>query len=185
VTVGVISALHREIRPVSGGLTLLDMIQTDAPVPRGSSGGALLDENGAVIGITTAVATGEAGESQGFATTIDVARSVADELIRTGRVVHPWLGIEGSDVHSSTAAELGVDGGAMVSKVKSGSPAASGGLAAGDVIVAVNGRPVRSMGELVMMLRSLYPGAVAKFELVRERRHRSVSVVLAERPAIS
>jgi putative serine protease PepD len=183
VSVGVISALHREVRPDGGEPTLLDMIQTDAGVSPGA-GGALLDEDGAVVGITTAV-TDASGAGPGFATAIDTARSVADELIRTGRVVHPWLGIEGTDVHGSIAAELDVEGGAMVSAVKDGSPAKSGGLASRDVVVGVNGRAVHSMGELVMILRALGPGATANLEVVREGRHRSVAVVLAERPASS
>ena len=185
VTVGVISALHREVRPVGDEPTLLDMIQTDARISPGSSGGALLDGDGAVIGITSAVGTDDPGGSPGFATAIDTARSVADELIRTGRVVHPWLGIEGTDVHGSLAAELDVDGGAMVGQVKEGSPAQSGGLAPRDVIVGVNGRAVDSMGELVMALRALGPGATANLEVVREGRRRSATVVLAERPASS
>jgi serine protease Do len=185
VTVGVISALHREVHPVGGEPTLFDMIQTDAGISPGSSGGALLDGDGAVIGITSAVVTAEPGGSAGFATAIDTARSVADELIRTGRVVHPWLGIEGTDVNGSIAAELHVEGGAMVGQVKEGSPAQSGGLAPRDVIVGVNGRAVHSMGELVMVLRALGPGAIANLEVVREGRHRSTAVVLAERPASS
>jgi serine protease Do len=185
VTVGVISALHQEVRPLGGEPTLLDMIQTDAGMSPGSSGGALLDGDGAVIGITSAVVTDEPGGSRGFATAIDTARSVADELIRTGRVLHPWLGIEGTDVHGSVAAELDVDGGAMVGQVKPGSPAERGGLAPRDVIVGVNGRAVHSMSELVMVLRALGPGAVANLEVVREGRHRSVAVVLAERPTSS
>ncbi|HWC10272.1 MAG TPA: trypsin-like peptidase domain-containing protein, partial [Acidimicrobiales bacterium] len=185
VTVGVISALHREVRPLGETQTLFDMIQTDARVAPESSGGALLDENGAVIGITSALATdGPGAASPGFATTIDVARSVADELIRTGRVVHPWLGIEGTDVHG-LAAELDVEGGAMVAQVKSGSPAAIGGLARRDVIVGVNGRPVHSMGELVVMVRAIGPGGVANLDLVRDGRRRSVTVVLAARPVSS
>jgi S1-C subfamily serine protease len=185
VTVGVISALHREVRPVGREPALLDMIQTDAVTSPGSSGGALLDGDGAVIGITSAVATDDPSENPGYAIAIDTARSVADELISTGRVVHPWLGIEGTDVNGSIAAELDVEGGAMVGQVKGGSPAESGGLAPRDVIVGVNGRAVRSMGELVMVLRALGPGATANLEVVREGRHRSTAVVLAERPASS
>ncbi len=185
VTVGVISALHREVRPAGTTQTLFDMIQTDAHISPASAGGALLDGNGAVIGITATVGSSDGGDSPAFATPVDVARSVADELIRTGRVEHAWLGIEGTDVHGSVAAELDVEGGAMVGQVKAGSPAESGGLAAGDVIVGVNGRPVRSMGELVMILRSLEPGATAKLELVREGRHRSRTIVLGERPTSS
>jgi serine protease Do len=183
VTVGVISALHREIRPRGAAQTLFDLVQTDAPISPGSSGGALLDANGAVIGITTAVASGEAGgEGVGFATTIDVARWVADELIRTGKVVHTWLGIEGGDLDGATASELAVEGGAMIGQVKPDSPAEAGGLTTGDVIVAVGGRPVRSMGELVVALRAHLPGDTVGMEVVREHHHRTMSVTLAARP---
>ena len=185
VSVGVISALHREVHPLGGERALFDMIQTDAGISPGSAGGALLDGDGAVIGITSAVVTDDPGVNPSFATAIDTARSVADELISTGRVLHPWLGIEGTDVHGSVAAELDVDGGAMVGQVKEGSPAQRGGLAPRDVIVGVNGREVHSMGELVMMLRALGPGAIANLEVVRDGRPRSMTVVLAERPASS
>ncbi|MGI9032270.1 MAG: peptidase S1 [Acidimicrobiales bacterium] len=186
VTGGMVSALHRDIRPVGATTTLVDMIQTDAPVSPGSSGGALLDANGAVVGITTAVASSEPGsEALGFATTIDVARSVADELIRSGRVVHVWLGVEGGDVDGATATDLDVDGGAMVGHVTSASPAERGGLATRDVIVAVNGRAVRSMGELIVALRAYGPGDRVALEVIRDRQHRTITVTLAERPASS
>jgi len=186
VTVGVVSALHREIRPSGTSRSLVDMVQTDAPISPGSSGGALLDANGAVIGITTAVVSSDAGgEALGFATPIEVARSVADELIRTGKVVHVWLGIDGTDLDGVTASELRLNGGAMVGEVKDGSPAERSGLAARDVVVAVNGRPVRSMGELVVALRGHRPGQTVTLAVVRDDRHMTMTVVLAERPVKS
>ena len=183
VTVGVVSGLHREIRPRASSRTLFDLIQTDASISPGSSGGALLDADGAVIGITTAVASSGAGvEGVGFAIPIEVARSVADELIRTGRVVHVWLGVEGTDLDGALAEDLRLDGGAMVGEVKGGSPAEHGGLAARDVVVAVDGRKVKSMGELVVALRGRTPGQTVSLEIVREREHRTMRVTLAERP---
>ena len=98
MTVGVVSALGRQVDSRTGP-PLLDMIQTDAPIAPGSSGGALLDASGAVIGVTTAIAVSDVGaEGLGFATPIDIARDVADQLIATGKVVHVWLGVEGEDV---------------------------------------------------------------------------------------
>ncbi|HWI03012.1 MAG TPA: trypsin-like peptidase domain-containing protein, partial [Acidimicrobiales bacterium] len=92
VTVGVVSALHRSVRTRTGH-NLIDMVQTDAPIAPGSSGGALLDSNGKVIGITTAVAMTDTGaEGFGFATPIDAARNAAEQLIATGKVVTVWLG---------------------------------------------------------------------------------------------
>ncbi len=183
VTVGVVSGLHREIRPRGSSRTLVDLIQTDATIVPGSSGGALLDDDGAVIGITTAVASSESAvEGVGFATPIEVARSVADELIRTGRVVHVWLGIEGTDLDGAMAEELNLDGGAMVGQVKDGSPADNSGVAARDVVVAVDGHQVKSMGELVVALRGRAPGQTVILEVVRDRQHRTMAVTLAERP---
>src|SRR5205823_15085297 len=112
VTVGVVSALHRRLDTRSGP-PLLDMIQTDAPISPGSSGGALLDANGAVIGLTTAVATSDGAQGLGFATPIDIAHSAAEQLIAGGKVVHAWLGIEGTDVDPTTAKDMAIDGGAL------------------------------------------------------------------------
>ncbi len=190
VSGGVVSALHRQL--VTTGATnqartaLVDMIQTDAPIAPASSGGALLDANGAVIGITTSVESGDpVGAGFGFATTIDVARSVADELIRTGKVVHSWLGIEGGDLDAATALDLNVEGGAMVAVVTDASPAQRGGLATRDVIVAVDGHAVASMGDLVMVLRSHAPGDSVVLKVVRDHRTRTAAITLVERPASS
>ncbi len=191
VTGGIVSALHREITPTRATAdptrtALVDMIQTDAPIAPGSSGGALLDANGAVIGITTAVTPSDAGgDGFGFATTIDLARSVADELIRTGRVVHSWLGIEGGDLDPATALDLNLDGGAMVAEVTDASPAQRGGVTTRDVIVGFDGRDVTSMGDLVMALRSHAPGDTVVLKVVRDHRTRTATVTLVERPTTS
>jgi S1-C subfamily serine protease len=159
------------------------MVQTDAPIAAGSSGGALLDQNGAVIGITTAVSVSDVGgEGLGFATPIDLARMVAEQLITTGRATHVWIGIEGSDLDARMAGELSVDGGAMVGQVKPNSPAQRAGLAARDVIVDVDGKSVKSMGELVLALRAHRPGDSVDIGLMRERSRVSLEVTLAERP---
>ncbi|MDQ4098100.1 MAG: S1C family serine protease, partial [Actinomycetota bacterium] len=112
----------------------------------------------------------------------DVARSVAQELMRTGRATHAWMGIEGNDLDGATALELDLDGGAIVNAVKEGTPAQAAGLAARDVIVAVDGKPVGSMGALVAALRAHRPGDVVTIELVRDRKRWTKSVTLAERP---
>jgi len=183
VTVGVISALHRTLRTRAGtGLT--DMVQTDAPIAAGSSGGALVDGDGRVIGITTALAMTDTGaEGFGFATPIDAARSAAEQLMTTGKVVSVWLGVDGTDLDGATALALRVDGGALIEQVKADSPAARAGLAPRDVIVGVNGRPVTSMGMLVIAVRSHRPGDVCTLDIVRDNQHHGMKVTLAERPA--
>lgn len=183
VTVGVISALHRSVRTRTGQ-SLMDMVQTDAPIAPGSSGGALLDAYGRVIGITTAVSMTDTGaEGFGFATPIDAARSAAEQLISTGKVVTVWLGVEGSDVDAATAADLNLDGGAMIEKVKADSPAERAGLAPKDVIVRVDGKPVTSMTMLVVAVRAHHPGDVFTVEIVRDKQHHGMPVTVAEKPA--
>jgi len=182
VTVGVVSALHRRLDTRSGP-PLLDMIQTDAPISPGSSGGALLDANGAVIGLTTAVATTDGAQGLGFATPIDVARSSADQLIAGGKVEHVWLGIEGTDVDPTTAKNMSIDGGALVGKVVQGSPADKSGLQARDVIVAVDGQAVKTMGALVVALRGRTPGSSISLDVRRGNDTKHMKVGLVERPA--
>lgn len=183
VTVGVVSALHRTVRTRTGQ-SLIDMVQTDAPIAPGSSGGALLDAGGRVIGITTAMAMTDTGaEGFGFATPIDSARSAAEQLIATGKVVTVWLGVEGSDLDVATALDLDLDGGAMVERVMADSPAARAGLAARDVIVRVDGTPITSMGMLVVAVRAHRPGDVLTLEIVRDKQRHGMKVTAAERPA--
>lgn len=183
VTVGVISALHRSVRTRTGQ-SLMDMLQTDAPIAPGSSGGALLDAYGKVIGITTALAMTDTGaEGFGFAIPIDAARNAADQLITTGKVVTVWLGVEGSDLDGATAVDLNLDGGAMIEKVKADSPAERAGLAPRDVIVRVDNKPVTSMTMLVVAVRAHRPGDVFTVEIVRDKQHHGMTVTVAERPA--
>ncbi len=182
VSVGVVSALGRRVQTEDG--VLLDMIQTDAAINPGSSGGALLDGNGNVIGITTAVAVSDVGaEGLGFATPIDVARSVADELIVTGSVRHAWIGISGRDLSSDQADELGVDGGAVVESVTADSPAWAAELAEGDIVLEVDGRPVTSMAALAVTMRSYRPGDEIEIVVARDGQRRTSQLKLAERPA--
>jgi S1-C subfamily serine protease len=182
VTVGYISALGRRVDS-PGSEPLLDMIQTDAPIAPGSSGGALVDGSGSVIGITTAIAVSEVGaEGLGFATPIDIARTVAEDLIAHGRARHSWLGIVGTDIDRVTAQALDAVGGALVSKVYADSPAAKAGVRESDVILGVGDETIESMSELVVLLRRHRPGDVVSVRFAREGRMLSLSLVLAELP---
>jgi S1-C subfamily serine protease len=180
VTTGVISAVGRRVEAASGE-TLHGMIQTDAPIAPGSSGGALVDANGAVIGITTAVAS-EPGGRFGFATPIDLAHRVADQLLRTGHMVHGWLGVEGADLSTDMAEALGVEGGAVVRSVAPGSPAEAAGLAADDVITEVDGEPIGSISELVVELRDRDPGDDVVVGYWHGGEHAETTATLVERP---
>ncbi len=182
VTVGVVSALGREVHARPG--RLVDLIQFDAPVAPGSSGGALIDANGAVIGITTAIAVSDFGaEGMGFATPIDIARMVAEQLVNNGRVVHVWLGIEGDDLDPLTSGRLGLLGGAVVRGVRGGSPADVAGVRATDIIVAIDRQPVRTMGGLVLALRARQPGDVVILRVHRDGEERDIKAILREMPS--
>ena len=183
VTTGVVSALGREVDG-QGGPPLLDMIQTDAAIAPGSSGGALLDMRGTVIGITTAIAVSQVGaEGLGFAVPIDLAVRVGTQLIEGGRAIHVWLGIEGRDLDAAEAADAGLRGGAEVTDVVAGSPADAGGLIVGDVIVAIGDQRVPSMSGLVVALRDRQPGDVVSLTVVDDGAEVRRDVVLEERPA--
>ena len=158
LSVGVVSALGREVQ--TGPETILyGMLQTDAPITSGSSGGSLVDARGALIGITTAVGVSNIGvEGIGFATPVEIVERVTAEIIATGSVSHALLGIAGDTAYDTTedggSAPVGVD----VREVTSGSAAASAGLAVGDVITAVDGIDVLTMDELITALRRVGGG---------------------------
>ena len=182
VAVGVVSALHRSVRARSGPRTLHDMVQIDTAVVPTSSGGALLDGGGSLVGITTSAATGGSPAGSGFAVPIDVARPVADRLMASGRMADVWIGIQGHDLDRVSAATMDLDGGAMVVDVKGGSPAERAGMAASDVIVAVDGRPVVSMGQVVVALRLSHPGKSVTLGVMRQHQRHTMTVTVAERP---
>ena len=180
VTTGVISAVDRTIEP-SEGDALHGMLQTDAPIAPGSSGGALVDASGAVVGIVTAVA-GESGGRFGFATPIDLAHHVAVQLIEEGRARHSWLGVQGADLAPDEAAALGIDHGAVLRDVADGSPAAAAGLGPDDVITDVDGEEVPSMPALVLELREHEPGDEVTVGYWRDGEREQTTVRVGERP---
>jgi S1-C subfamily serine protease len=181
VTVGVVSGLGRRVD--AEGVVLHGMIQTDAPIARGSSGGALCDGSGVVVGITTAIAGDDRPDGLGFAIPVEVARAVADELLGEGDVDHAWLGIEGHDLAptESSMPGLATGGGIRVVELEADGPAAAAGVEPGDVVVGLGGQRVRSMSELVAALRRHEPGATVIVELRRGEQALTVAVALGER----
>ncbi len=182
-TVGVISALGRTVETHGGDAALTGMIQTDASIAAGSSGGGLFDASGTLIGITTAVAITESGtEGLGFAIPAEEARRVAQDLVTNGKVVRVWLGVRGADMASGAEQVHGTEGGAMLREVVEGGPAAAAGLASGDVVTRIGDTDVSSMSGLVMALRSHRPGETVPVTYVRDGQSFTVDVVLAEKP---
>jgi serine protease Do len=178
VATGVISALERRLDVA--GTSLHGLVQTDAPVGLRWSGGPLVDASGAVIGLTTGLA-GE-GAGFGFATPIDVVRRAAEQLLTAGRVAHAWLGIEGADLSAAKAEAMGLPGGAVVQRVVTGSPAASGGLQPGDVITDIDGRSVSSSSGLVVAMRHQSPGQDVTVGYWRDGTRRETRVTCDDQP---
>jgi len=190
VTAGVISALNREIRldeqvPGEGVQTIPSIVQTDAAINPGNSGGALVDAQGRLVGINTAILT-RSGASQGvgFAVGFEQAIDSAEQLIEQGFVRHPLLGIAGTDVSAEQAEELGLPArrGAIIESVQPETGAAAVDLRPGDVIISVDGDPLATMSELVAEVRRRAPGEVVELEVFRDGALLEVEVELGERP---
>jgi serine protease Do len=181
VTEGIVSALDRSIMEPNGAL-LQNLIQTDAAINPGNSGGALLDLAGRVIGVNTAIA----GEAQniGFAIAITPARAVVDQLIRSGRVVHPFLGIQMVTLSPGIAADrdLNVREGVLIIQVVGGSPADRAGLQVEDVVVEVDGKKVTDIQGVSAGIASRRPGDRMTIVVVRGDQMITVNPTLAERP---
>src|SRR5437867_3341539 len=180
VTVGIISATAR----TRVGVTQYDnFIQTDASINPGNSGGPLLNIDGKVIGINTAIVA--AGQGIGFSIPINQARDVMQQLIARGRVVRGWLGIVIQDLTDQLAGSFGVKEGAgvLVAEVMKGSPADVAGLRAGDVVVELGGAPIKEVPDLQRRIAAVKPGQTMKLTVIRERKPVAVSVKIGEMPA--
>ena len=177
VTTGIVSALGRTVR-TDPETPLLGAIQTDAAINPGNSGGALVDDQGRLIGINTAISTRGGGGSigLGFAIPVDEARSVAEQLIRTGQAQHPALGVAAASVPVEDGRA-----GVRLEDVAAAGSAADAGLRAGDVVLAVDGTEVETVEELVLELRSHEVGEAVTVTYLRDGRERTAQVVLSPR----
>jgi S1-C subfamily serine protease len=200
VTTGIVSALQRKLE-APNGFTIDNVIQTDAAINPGNSGGPLLDSLGRVIGINSQIATGGAGGGSigiGFAVPINTAKTISDQLKEKGRVEHAFLGVTGISITKSMAENLNLPtaegvlvqqatGPARKAGVKGGdTPVSLGGadiLLGGDVLVAIDGKKVKSMDDVIGVVTSKKPGDEVTLELRRGEQKRSVKVKLGDRPA--
>jgi len=208
MTVGIVSALERSLPAESNSgdgssYTIPDVIQTDAPINPGNSGGVLVNGQGEVIGVTSAIVSPvRASAGIGFAVPAAIVQKVVPVLIAKGSYEHPWLGISGTTLDPNLAQAMGLDAnqrGALVIEVVPGSPAEQAGLQSsdrqvtidgqerqvgGDVIVALDGQPVKTFDDLVAYLfRSTDLGQKATLTVLRDGRERQVEVTVAARPA--
>ena len=196
LTMGVISALNRTIQS-EAGLVVGNVIQTDAAINPGNSGGPLLDGRGRVIGVNTAIQS-PTGSSVGigFAVPIDVVKRVASELITQGYYRHPWLGVSvGELTFEIRPPDAGVQFGLLIVNLEQGGAAQNGGLqaaqtrrqgqqtfyAGGDIILALNGVPVRTRDELTLFLEdNLRPGEPVTVTIDRSGQEMDISVIVGE-----
>lgn len=191
VTAGVVSALGRTVQEPSTssgpGPFLFDVIQTDAPINPGNSGGPLVNLNDEVIGINTLVA-GTAGSSGiqaqgiGFAIAMSTAKPIAEQLIATGKVVHAYLGILYQPINPAIAAQLGIQEthGVIIIQVDPGSPAASAGLQANDVITQVDNQKLVGESDLAKILSDHKPGDTLTLTVYRGNQKKEIKVTLGQ-----
>jgi S1-C subfamily serine protease len=200
-TAGIVSALHREIQSPSG-FTIDKVIQTDAQINQGNSGGPLLDGQGRVIGVNTQIATAgsEGNVGIGFAVPVNTVREVVSALLEDGRVDHPYLGITMQTIDESLAKtfRLPVEKGVLIAEVRPGSPAAEAGLRGGntpvvvegesyvlggDVVTHVDGNAVESADAVQDLIASKEPGETIDVEVRRGDDSTTVKVKLGRRPS--
>jgi S1-C subfamily serine protease len=183
--VGVVSAFGRQVRTGSGeGDILFDMLQTDAPITQGSSGGALVDGQGKLLGITSAIGVSSAGaEGIGFAIPIELVTRITDEIIETGTVEHAFLGISLDLAFTEATDGAQVPAGALVINFAvDPSAAQAAGVEVGDRIIGYNGNLVAIQDDLISGLRRLRVGDTVILELVRGTEQLEIAVVLGVRP---
>jgi S1-C subfamily serine protease len=195
MTRGIVSGLNRLLP----GVAEHPMVQTDAPINPGNSGGPLVDRCGTVVGINTFIS--EDAQSIGFAVPINAAKSVLRDLREIGRVVRPWLGIQGRAIDNRIGAiiRLPVTAGYLVEIVYDGGPADKAGvrggnlsvvvqgdeyLLGGDIITTIHGTPIRTHQDFTHKVRSLKPGQRVRVTLYREGQQRDLTLTVAERPRL-
>jgi len=182
VTSGIISALGRNQLGIN---TFENFIQTDAAINPGNSGGALVDTQGHLLGINTAIYSRSGGSMGiGFAIPMSTARLVMDGLVKDGQVTRGWIGVEPNDLSPELAETFGVKAreGVIITGVLQNGPAALAGIRPGDVITAVAGQDVRNVAELLTKVAGLKPGDASSFSLQRQEQKLSLDVVPGVRP---
>ncbi len=180
-TMGIVSAVGRTNLGILGSEGYENFIQTDAAINRGNSGGALIDAQGRLVGINTAIMSQTGGNiGIGFAIPITMARQVVMDLIDSGEVMRGYLGVSIRDLDSDFAEAFELPGtdGALVEVVQEGSPAANAGIRRGDVILRVDGRVIRSVSSLRLTVAGLRPGSEIDIDVHRDGELKTIPVVL-------
>ncbi|MBA5608057.1 trypsin-like peptidase domain-containing protein [Duganella sp. FT3S] len=183
VTMGIISALGRNNLHINH---FENFIQTDAAINFGNSGGALIDTNGNLLGINSAIYSQTGGSvGIGFAIPVSTARSVMEAIIKSGHVVRGWIGVETQEITPELAESFGLSrqSGAIIAGVVRNGPADKGGMKPGDILLSVEGRPVADTNEVLNLIAQLTPGGNAKMTVLRKSRETTLDIVVGKRPA--
>ncbi|MNJ99575.1 putative periplasmic serine endoprotease DegP-like precursor [compost metagenome] len=183
VTMGIISALGRN------HLGILDafenFIQTDAAINPGNSGGALIDANGNLLGINTAIYSRSGGSlGIGFAIPVTTVKSVMDAIIKNGRVIRGYIGVEPQDITPELAESFGLkkSTGAIIAGVLKGGPADKAGMQPGDILVSVEGKAITDMADMLNQIAQLSPGTKAKVVVLRRNQENTLNITVGVRP---
>jgi len=187
VTMGIVSAKGRHLE---SGLRVQNFIQTDAAINPGNSGGALINARGELIGMNTMIISGNSGFGGeggsvgiGFAVPSNMAKQVFDQLVRSGKVSRGYMGVSLQDVSADTARLLELKNhGANVASVIKGQPGDKGGLKPGDIVIAIDGKPINSSDELTMAVISHQPGQTVDLDVVRDGKPLNLKITLTQRP---
>ena len=185
VTMGIVSALGRSHLGIN---TFENFIQTDAAINPGNSGGALVDTHGKLLGINTAIYSRSGGSlGIGFAIPISTAGSVMEQIIQTGTVTRGWIGVEAQEITPELAEsfELKDASGALIAGVQRGSPADASGIRPGDILLSVEGKPVKDPQVMLDLIAALKPGASVPFRLLRQKAEFSTTIRIGKRPPLT
>jgi serine protease DegQ len=184
VTMGIVSALGRNHLGIN---TFENFIQTDAAINPGNSGGALVDTNGNLLGINTAIYSRSGGSlGIGFAIPVTTVKTVMESIINTGQVVRGWIGVEPQDITPELAESFGLKkkSGTIIAGVLKGGPADKAGMKPGDILIAVEGKPVTDTTDMLNLIAQLIPGNQVKMTVLRKSDESTLDVMVGKRPKI-
>jgi len=182
VTMGIVSALSRSRVGIN---TFEDFIQTDAAINPGNSGGALTDTSGNLIGINTAIYSRSGGSlGIGFAIPVHIAKQIMEQIVQTGGVTRGWLGVSMQDMTQELAESFGLEqpNGALIASVLKDGPADKAGIKAGDILVAIAGKPLKNSSEMLNVVAALAPGETATVTVIRNKQEKSIPIKVGVRP---
>jgi len=182
VTMGIISALGRNNLHINH---FENFIQTDAAINFGNSGGALIDSNGNLLGINSAIYSQTGGSvGIGFAIPVSTAKSVMESIIKEGHVVRGWIGVESQEITPEMAESFGLkrESGAIIAGVVRNGPADKAGMRPGDILLSVDGKPVNDTNEMLNLIAQLTPGGKSTMRVLRKARETDLAITVGQRP---